>query len=396
MKTNQLTDSVRYIGVADQTLDLFESQYAIPNGVTYNSYLIQDKKTAIMDTVDFRKATEWIQILDQHFVHSAPDYLIVSHMEPDHSGTIGLLLEKYPSMTVVGNEKTFRMLHQFFPVDLTSRSLIVAEGDTLSLGVHTLQFFMAPMVHWPEVMVTYDSHDHILFSADAFGTFGILESEKEWIVDGRRYYINIVGKYGAQVQALLKKVCPLEISMICSLHGPVLKDNLAYFLDKYSIWSSYQPEDDGILIAYSSIHGHTAAAAKLLGSILHKKGAKNVIIRDLSRDDMSEVIENAYRYDRLVLASSTYDGGLFPVMEDFLTHLKGKNFQKRTVAVIENGSWAPMAGKKIHEALASMKDITLCEPLISIKSDLTLENKEAMELLADHLLEAQNKLVCEH
>lgn len=396
MKTKQITDTIHYIGVADQTLDLFESQYSIPNGVTYNSYLIKDTKTAIMDTVDARKAQEWIQILDQNFDKTSPDYLIVSHMEPDHSGTIGMLLEKYPNLTVVGNEKTFRMLHQFFPVDLSSRSLVVAEGDTLSLGKHTLQFFMAPMVHWPEVMVTYDSFDHILFSADAFGTFGILDSEKEWIVDARRYYINIVGKYGAQVQALLKKVCPLEISTICSLHGPVLKDNLAYYLDKYSTWSSYSPEEEGILIAYSSIHGHTASAARLLGEVLHKKGAKNIIIRDLSRDDMSEVVENAYRYDRIVLASSTYDGNLFPVMEDFLNHLKAKNFQKRTVAIMENGSWAPMAAKKIKDALDSMKEITICEPIISIKSDLSPENKVDLDLLADHLLESHSTYFCKH
>lgn len=396
MKINQITETIQYIGVADDTLDLFESQYPIPNGITYNSYLIKDEKIAIMDTVDLRKADEWISLLDKTLGDITPDYLIISHMEPDHSGTIGLLLNKYPKLTVVGNEKTFRMLKQFFPIDLDGRSKLVGEGDTLNLGYHKLHFYMAPMVHWPEVMVTYDETDHVLFTADAFGTFGILDSEKQWIVDARRYYINIVGKYGSQVQALLKKVCPLNISILCSLHGPVLKDNLSYYLDKYSIWSSYAPEDEGILIAYASIHGHTAAAAKKLGSILHEKGAKNVILRDLTRSELSEVIENAYRYDRMVLACSTYDGNLFPVMEDFLSHLKAKNYQKRTVGIMENGSWAPMAGKKIKEALESMKEINICEPLISIKSAMSDQNLLDMETLANTLLTSDNAYLCKN
>jgi len=394
MKINQITETIQYIGMADNTLDLFESQYAIPDGVTYNSYLIRDDKIAIMDTVDARMANEWIALLDQNLKDITPDYLVISHMEPDHSGTIGILLNKYPKMTVVGNEKTFRMLTQFFPVDLDGRSKLVKEGDTLNLGYHKLHFYMAPMVHWPEVMVTYDETEHVLFTADAFGTFGILDSEKEWIVDARRYYINIVGKYGSQVQALLKKVCPLNISILCSLHGPVLKDNLSYYLDKYNTWSSYTPEDEGILIAYASIHGHTATAAKELGSILHKKGAKNVILRDLTRSDLSEVIENAYRYDRMVLACATYDGNLFPVMEDFLSHLKAKNYQKRTVGIMENGSWAPMAGKKIRESLESMKEMTICDPLISIKSAMSNQNLLDMEALADRLLTSNSAHTC--
>lgn len=386
MKDIKITDSILYVGVDDKTLDLFESQYVIPNGVSYNSYVILDEKIAIMDTVDARATEEWLKNLEEVLGDKTPDYLIVSHMEPDHAANIKYLMDKYPQMQVVGNAKTFGMIPQFFDVDLTGRNIVVKEGDTLSLGEHVLQFFMAPMVHWPEVMVTYEQTEKILFSADGFGKFGALDTEEDWTCEARRYYFNIVGKYGAQVQALLKKAATLDIQMICPLHGPILKENLGYYIGKYDTWSKYEPEDKGVFIAYASIHGNTAKAAKELAEILKEKGEKKVAIADLARDDMAEAIEDAFRYDRLVVAASTYDGGLFPCMEDFLLHLKAKNYQKRMVAMMENGSWAPMAAKHMRTILESMKAIEICEPVVTIKSTMKEENIKTMEELAEKLI----------
>lgn len=385
MKDITITDSVVYIGVDDKSIDLFESQYDVPNGISYNSYLILDEKVALMDTVDARGTEEWLLKLEHALKDKVIDYLVVSHMEPDHAGNIQNLMDKYPDMKVVGNAKTFAMISQFFDVDLTDRKVLVKEGDSLNLGKHTLQFFMAPMVHWPEVMVTYEQSEKILFSADGFGKFGALDTDEAWTCEARRYYFNIVGKYGAQVQALLKKAASLDIQMICPLHGPILKEDLGYYIGKYDIWSKYEPEDEGVFIAYASIHGNTAKAAKKLAEMLEEKGAKRVAIADLSRDDMAEALEDAFRHDKLVLACATYDGGLFPCMEDFLLHLKAKNFQKRTVAIIENGSWAPAAAKKMREYLESMKDINICEPIVSIKSTVIKETLTAMEELAEML-----------
>lgn len=386
MKEITITDSILYVGVDDKTIDLFESQYIVPNGISYNSYVIMDDKITIMDTVDARKTEEWMANLEQVLGTQTPAYLVVSHMEPDHAANIKLLMDKYPQMQVVGNAKTFAMIPQFFDVDLTDRTVVVKEGDTLSLGTHTLQFFMAPMVHWPEVMVTYEQTEKVLFSADGFGKFGALDTDEAWTCEARRYYFNIVGKYGAQVQALLKKAATLDIQTICPLHGPILKENLGYYLGKYDVWSKYEPEDEGVFIAYASIHGNTAKAAKKMAQILEEKGAKRVAIADLSRDDMAEAVEDAFRHDKLLLASATYDGGLFPCMEDFLHHLKAKNYQKRTVALMENGSWAPMAAKKMTAILETMKDITICEPIISIKSTMNAANLNAMEGLAEKLV----------
>ena len=385
MKDIKITDSILYVGVDDKTLDLFESQYIIPNGVSYNSYIILDEKITIMDTVDARKTEEWMANVEQVLGDKTPDYLVVSHMEPDHAANIKILMDKYPQMQLVGNAKTFPMIQQFFDVDLQGRTVVVKEGDTLSLGTHTLQFFMAPMVHWPEVMVAYEQSEKVLFSADGFGKFGALDADEDWTCEARRYYFNIVGKYGVQVQALLKKAATLDIQMICPLHGPILKENLGYYIGKYDTWSKYEPEDEGVFIAYASIHGNTAKAAKKLAEMLKEKGAKKVAIADLSRDDMAEAVEDAFRYDKLVVASSTYDGGLFPCMEDFLLHLKAKNYQKRTVAIMENGSWAPMAAKKMKEIFENMKNITFCDPVITIKSTMSAENLEKMEEIAEKL-----------
>ncbi len=386
MSDTTISQSIIYIGVDDTTLDLFESQYEIPNGVSYNSYVILDDKVTVMDTVDARKTAEWLANLENALGGREVDYLVVSHLEPDHAASIGVLAKMYPDMKLVGNAKTFAMLPQFFTFDLTDRTVVVKEGDTLSLGEHTLQFFMAPMVHWPEVMVAYEQSEKILFSADGFGKFGALSADEAWTCEARRYYFNIVGKYGAQVQALLKKAATLDIQMICPLHGPILKEDLGYYIGKYDIWSKYEPEDEGVFIAYASIHGNTAKAAKRMAEILEEKGAKRVAIADLSRDDMAEAVEDAFRHDKLFLACATYDGGLFPCMEDFLAHLKAKNFQKRTVALMENGSWAPQAGKHMRTMLESMKDITICDKVISIKSVMTEKNEEEMKEVAEFMV----------
>ena len=386
MKDTTISNAIQYVGVDDKTIDLFESQYVVPNGVSYNSYVILDEKIAIMDTVDARASEEWLENVEKVLDGREPSYLVISHLEPDHAGNIQLIAEKYPKMQLVGNAKTFSMLPQFFTMDTAGRQVVVKEGDTLSLGSHTLQFFMAPMVHWPEVMVEYEQSEKVLFSADGFGKFGALDTEEDWACEARRYYFNIVGKYGAQVQALLKKAATLDIQTICPLHGPILKEDLGYYIGKYQTWSSYEPEDKGIFIAYASIHGNTAKAAKQLKEILEEKGAPKVSIADLSRDDMAEAIEDAFRYDRLVVACATYDGGLFPCMEDFLSHLKGKNYQKRTVALMENGSWAPMAAKKMREYFEGMKEITICNQAVTIKSAVKEDTVKAMEALADELL----------
>ncbi len=386
MKDTKVTDSILYIGADDHDLDLFESQYVIPNGISYNSYVILDEKVTVMDTIDARKTDEWLANLEAALAGRSVDYLVVQHMEPDHAASIQVLMDKYPEMTVVGNAKTFAMIPQFFDVDLTGRTHVVKEGDTLNIGSHTLQFFMAPMVHWPEVMVTYEQSEKILFSADGFGKFGALDAEEDWTCEARRYYFNIVGKYGMQVQALLKKAATLDIAMICPLHGPILKEDLGFYIGKYDIWSKYEPEDEGVFIAYASIHGNTAKAAKKLAEILKEKGAKRVAIADLSRDDMAEAVEDAFRHDKMVVAACTYDGGLFPCMEDFLLHLKAKSYQKRTVALMENGSWAPQAARKMREILEPMKNITIVEPVVTIKSAMKADTIAKMEELADKLV----------
>lgn len=387
MQNKKLTESVYYVGADDKTLDLFEGQYVIPEGISYNSYVIMDDKIAVMDTVDKRATDEWFQNLEEVLNGKEPDYLVILHMEPDHAANIEHFLNRYKEAKVVSNPKTFNMIPQFFEhLDLEGRKVVVNEGDELSLGSHTLTFVMAPMVHWPEVMVAYEKKEKILFSADAFGKFGALDVEDEWDCEARRYYINIVGKYGAQVQALLKKAATLDIQKIFALHGPMLTENLGYYINKYDIWSSYRPEDEGILIAYASVYGHTKQAAEKLKEILEAKGAPKVAITDLARDDMAEAVEDAFRYDRLVLASVTYDGGIFPCMESFIAHLKSKNYQNRKVAFIENGSWAPIAAKKMRAELEGLKNLTFADTTVSIKSAMKDADIKQLEALADELL----------
>ena len=379
-----IADDILYIGVDDRTLDLFEGQYPIPNGVSYNSYVILDEKVAVMDTVDHRKTDAYLENLERALGGRRPDYLVISHLEPDHASSIGAFLAKYPDTTLVGNAKTFQMLPQYFDLELPA-TLTVKEGDTLCLGKHTLTFVMAPMVHWPEVMVSYDSCDKVLFSADAFGKFGALDAEEAWDCEARRYYFNIVGKYGPQVLALLKKAAGLEIRTVCPLHGPVLQgEALSHALELYQIWGSYGIESEGVFIAYASLHGNTAAAAEKLAGLLREKGC-TVELADLAREDMAESLENAFRYGKMVLAASSYNAGLMPFMEDFLHHLKAKNYQKRTVALIENGSWAPSAARVMKELLGQMKEITLTEPVITIRGALKPADETALAALADQL-----------
>ena len=380
-----ISDAVKYIGVDDKTIDLFESQYVVPEGVSYNSYLILDEKVALMDTVDVRGMQEWEKNLTEALGGRKVDYLVIQHLEPDHAGSIGRLLELYPDVTLVGNAKTFAMLPQFFDIDPDVKKLTVAEGDTLSLGSHTLTFVMAPMVHWPEVMVSYESTEKILFSADGFGKFGALDAEDEegWVCEARRYYFNIVGKYGAPVQALLKKAANLDIQMICPLHGPVLKEDLGYYIGLYDTWSSYKPENKGVLVAYASIHGNTAKVAEKFGEMLRERGVEKVVVSDLAREDMAEVIEDAFRYDRMVVAGASYDGGVFPCMQDFLHHLQSKAYQNRTVGIIENGSWGPTAGRTMKAILETMKNVTIVDPMVTIKSTMKDADIPALEALAD-------------
>ncbi|MGN0395687.1 MAG: FprA family A-type flavoprotein [Coprococcus sp.] len=382
----KITNDVFYVGVDDKNIDLFENQYVVPNGMAYNSYVIMDEKIAIMDMVDAKCANEWFANVDEVLAGKQPDYLIISHLEPDHSANLGEVIEKYPDIKLVSNAKLFSMLPNFFDASVEGRCVTVAEGETLELGSHTLKFLMAPMVHWPEVMVTYEQTDKILFSADAFGKFGTLDTDEDWACEARRYYFNIVGKYGMPVQALLKKASALDIQKICALHGPILEEDLGYYVGKYQTWSSYEPEDSGIFIAYCSLHGNTEKAARKLASILEEKGAEKVSIADLSREDMAECIEDAFRYDRMVLAAPTYDGGIMPVMADFINHLKSKAYQKRKIAFIENGSWAPMAGKLMKEQMAACKDVEIIDDVVTIKSAFKNSDVEKLEVLADKLL----------
>ena len=383
----EVTKDIKYIGVDDTDLDLFESQYIIPNGISYNSYIILDEKVAVMDTVDSRKEAEWLENLATALAGRQPDYLVVQHMEPDHAGSITAFMERYPEAKIVASARAIQMMPQFFEgVDFSANTIAVKEGETLSLGAHTLQFFAAPMVHWPEVIVTYDQTDKVLFSADGFGKFGALAADEEWACEARRYYFNICGKYGAQVQALLKKAATLDIECICPLHGPILKENLGYYIGLYDTWSSYGVETEGIFIAYASIHGGTAVAAHKLAEILRAKGAPKVSVADLSRDDMAEAIEDAFRMDRLVVAAASYDGGVFPVMHDFLHHLQIKSYQKRKVGIIENGSWAPCAARVMRSMLETMKDVEIVEPVVTIRSRMKQTDIPLLENLADALL----------
>ena len=387
MSNVSISDAVRYIGVDDHELDLFEGQYIIPNGIAYNSYVILDEKTAILDTVDARFADQWLANLEAQLQGKVPQYLIISHMEPDHSSVISRILDLYPNLTGVCSARALPMMKRFFTTDYSNRMMVVNEGDTLALGAHTLKFFMAPMVHWPEVMVAYEQEEKILFSADAFGKFGALDADEAWTCEARRYYFNICGKYGAQVQALLKKAALLDIRTICPLHGPILSENLEYYIDKYNTWSSYEAEDKGIFIAYCSLHGNTAKAALALADIIATKSDIKVATADIARDDMAEALEDAFRHDRLVLAAPTYDGGIMPVMDTFLHHLASKNFQNRTVGIIENGSWAPMAGRKMCEMLQNLKNINILQPIVTVESTVKDSTLEHLTALADQLLQ---------
>ena len=387
MKDIVISDSIIYTGVDDKNIDLFESQYVVPNGVSYNSYVILDDRITIMDTVDRRGTEGWLANLKATLGDKKPYYVVVSHLEPDHAGNLKTLLNLYPDIKVIGNPKTFTMIAQFFDVDLSDdRKVVVGEGDTVNLGTHTLQFFMAPLVHWPEVMVAYEQTEKILFSADGFGKFGALDADEPWEDEARRYFINIVGKYGVQVQNLLKKAATLDIQMICPLHGPILKEDLGYYIGKYLTWSSYEPEEKGVVIACASIHGNTMTAAKKLAEILKEKGEKNVVLYDLARDDMPSAIADAYRYDRLVVAAASYDGGIFPCMETFLRKLKAKNFQKRKVGYIQNGTWAPCTAKQMQAIMGEMKNITNVEPVVTIKSAMKATDVASLEALADALM----------
>lgn len=382
----KISDSIKYIGVDDKDIDLFESQYIVENGIAYNSYLILDEKIAVMDTVDKRKTDEWYKNLETALDGKTPDYLVISHLEPDHASNIKTLAEKYPQMKLVGNVKTFNMLPQFFNFDLDGRTVTVKEGDTLDLGSHKLTFFMAPMVHWPEVMVSYESTEKVLFSADGFGKFGALDTDEDWACEARRYYFNICGKYGMQVQNLLKKAATLDIKTICPLHGPILNENLEYYINLYDTWSKYEPETDGVFIAYASIHGNTKAVALKLYDILKSKTDKKISIADLSRTDLAEDVEDAFRYSRMIVAAPTYDGGVFPIMNDFLHHLEIKAYKNRKVGVIENGSWAPMSGKVMKAYFEKMKNIEVVPTTVTIKSTMTDENVAQLQQLADEIL----------
>ena len=382
-----VTDKIKYIGVDDTDIDLFESQYVVPNGISYNSYLILDEKVAIMDTVDYRKHEEWLDNLTNALEGRTPHYLIVQHMEPDHAGSIEKVIERYPDIKIVASARAVSMLPQFFEdVDFTNMTIAVNEGDTIDLGTHTLQFFMAPMVHWPEVMVTYDQADKVLFAADGFGKFGALSHDEDWACEARRYYFNICGKYGGPVQALLKKAATLDIACICPLHGPILKENLGYYIGLYDTWSKYDVETEGVLVAYASIHGGTAVAAQRMAEILRQKGAPKVTITDLCRDDMAEAVEDAFRMGKLIVAAASYDAGVFPPMHDFLHHLLIKNYQRRRVGIIENGSWAPCAGRVMQGMLSQMKDIEVIEPIVTIRSRMKKADIPALEALADAIL----------
>ena len=383
----EITSSIKYVGVDDLDIDLFESQYIVPDGMAYNSYIILDEKVAIMDTVDARKSAEWWVNVEETLAGRVPDYIVVHHLEPDHAALIAEVMEKWPTVKIVATATAVKMLPQFFAdVDFGDRVVAVKEGDTLSLGAHTLQFIVAPMIHWPEVMVSYEQSEKVLFSADAFGKFGALCNEGPWDCEARRYYINICGKYGNQVQTLLKKAAALDIRVICPLHGPVLKENLGHYIGLYDTWSKYEPETEGVLVAYASIHGGTAVAAERLAGILRAKGAPKVVVTDLSRCDIAEAVEDAFRYSRMVVCAASYDADVFPPMHDFLHHLKIKNYQKRKVAIMENGSWAPTAGRVMRSMLETMKAVEIVEPMVTIRSRMKDEDIPAMEQLAEALL----------
>ena len=383
----KITDDIKYIGVDDLDLDLFESQYIVPNGISYNSYVVLDEKVAVMDTVDKRKSAEWWANLEEVLAGRTPDYLVVQHMEPDHSGVIAEFMTKFPNAVLVATDKAVKMLPLYFEnMDFEGRTLAVKENDTLSLGQHTLQFLMAPMVHWPEVMVTYDQTEKVLFSADAFGKFGALSVEDDWACEARRYYFNICGRYGTQVQNLLRKAGHLDIAMICPLHGPILTENLDYYIGLYDTWSDYRPETEGVFIAYASIHGNTAKAAHALADILRAKGVENVAVSDLCRCDMAEAVEDAFKMSAMVLGASSYDGGVFPPMNDFLHHLQDKNFQNRRVAIIENGSWAPVAGKLMCGMIERMKDIDIVQPIVTLRGSMKQSDAVQLERMADLIM----------
>ena len=381
----EITRDIHYIGVNDHEIDLFEGQYIVENGMAYNSYVITDDKIAVMDTVDTHFGGEWMQNLKEVLGTRTPDYLIVQHMEPDHSANIDVFAKVYPEAVIVASAPAFNMMKQFFGADYTDRRQVIKEGDTLSLGTHTLQFIAAPMVHWPEVMVTYDSHDKVLFSADGFGKFGALDTEEDWACEARRYYFGIVGKYGMQVQTLLKKASALDIRTVCPLHGPILKENIEYYVNLYQTWSSYGVESEGVMIAYTSVYGNTKAAAKLLADKLTEKGCPKVVVADLAREDMAECMEDAFRYGKLVLATTTYNAGMFPFMREFIDELVEHNYQNRTIALMENGSWAPMAAKSMRTRLESCKDITFAEHTVQIRSALNDESIAQIDALAEEL-----------
>lgn len=380
-----VTEDIRYIGVNDHDVDLFEGQYTVENGMSYNSYVILDEKVAVMDTVDAHFGVEWLQNLETELNGRRPDYLVVQHMEPDHSANIAVFMETYPEAQIVSSAKAFVMMQQFFGTDFPERKVVVGEGSTLKLGRHTLTFVTAPMVHWPEVIVTYDSTDKVLFSADGFGKFGALDVEEDWADEARRYYIGIVGKYGAQVQALLKKAAALDIAIICPLHGPVLNENLGYYLDKYNTWSSYAIEDEGVVIAYTSIYGHTKEAVEELAEKLNQRGCPNVVVADLARCDMAEVVADAFRYRKLVLATTTYNATIFPHMQSFIDHLTARNYQGRTVGMIENGAWAPMAAKVMKKMLETSKNLTYTDTTVTVKCALNDASRAQIDALADEL-----------
>lgn len=385
---NRITDSITYIGADDKDLDLFEGQFIVPNGMAYNSYLITDDKIAVMDTADARVKDIWFENLAQALGDRTPDYLVVSHMEPDHASLICKFTEKYPDAVIVSNAKSFTLITQFFGYEIDAdHKLVIKEGDTLSLGNHTLTFYGAPMVHWPEVMITYDDVDKVLFTADAFGKFGTLDTNEDWACEARRYYFNIVGKYGVQVQALLKKAAALDIAKICPLHGPILSENLDYYVNLYDTWSSYRPENEGILVAYASAHGNTAGAAETFAQMLTENGCPKVAVADLNRDDLAEALEDAFRYDTMVLAGITYNNDLLTQMKTFINMLDAKAYQKRRVAFIENGSWAPTAAKNMRAAFEGMKDIELVDTVVTIKSAMSEENRSQLEALAKELCE---------
>lgn len=380
-----VTEDIRYIGVNDHDVDLFEGQYTVENGMSYNSYVILDEKVAVMDTVDAHFGVEWLQNLETELNGRRPDYLVVQHMEPDHSANIAVFMETYPEAQIVSSAKAFVMMQQFFGTDFPERKVVVGEGSTLKLGRHTLTFVTAPMVHWPEVIVTYDSTDKVLFSADGFGKFGALDVEEDWADEARRYYIGIVGKYGAQVQALLKKAAALDIAIICPLHGPVLKENLGYYLDKYNTWSSYAVEDEGVVIAYTSVYGHTKEAVEELAEKLNQRGCPNVVVADLARCDMAEAVADAFRYSKLVLATTTYNATIFPHMQNFIDHLTARNYQGRTVGMIENGAWAPMAAKVMKKMLETSKNLTYTDTTVTVKCALNDASRAQIDALADEL-----------